>query len=315
MKIKKEQIQSFLIDSGIDWIDKEERGEFLINSPFTFDSKKKAGINYKKGGVFHCFKTGTGGSFFFFVKEIKNFDNDREARNWFIRNYFTLEEVSSTFLNKSNNEETEQEPDNALNFPYGTVAFDRKKHYEYYEYLKKRYFSDDIIDSMKIFVSEHERRLVFPTYDYAGNLEFYARRTIDPKNELRWLNSASQGKNPVWNIQNVGEIIYIFEGIFDAVRVFPRGVAIFGNTLRDGQAKKILARNPYKIIVVCDGDEPGRYGQRRTANKLAQLHKNVWIHLWDKKGPKDFGDMDKIKLNEIPWDAAGKLTWELNEKS
>lgn len=311
MKPKREQIKKFLIDSGIDWIEKEERGEFLINSPFVFDSKKKAGINYKKG-VFNCFKTGKGGSFFSFVKEIKNFNNDSEARHWFIRNYFNLNELTNeVFLL---NHIKENEIKSALEFPPGTIAFNKTKHYEYYDYLKRRHFSDDIIDSLKIFISEFEKRIIFPTYDTVGNLEFYARRTIDSKNNLRWLNSASQGKNPVWNIDNAGEIIYIFEGIFDAVRLFPRGVAIFGNTLRDGQAKKILSKNPYKIIVVCDGDEPGRYGQRRTANKLSEMHKNVWIHLWDKRGPKDFGDMNEIKLNETQWDVSGKLLWELNEK-
>lgn len=313
MKLKREQIKNFLIDSGIDWIEKEERGEFLINSPFVFDSKKKAGINYKKGGLFNCFKTGKGGSFFTLVKEVKNFDSDSEARHWFVRNYFTLSELTNQMIHKVSDESEPQESD--VEFPPGTLSFNKNKHYEYYEYLKKRHFSDSMIDELKIFVSEFERRIVFPTYDAAGNLEFYARRTIDPKNDLRWLNSASQGKNPVWNLDNVGEIIYIFEGIFDAIRVFPRGVAIFGNTLRDGQAKKILSKKPYKIVVVCDGDEPGRYGQRRTANKLAEMHKNVWIHLWDKKGPKDFGDMNEIKLNEILWDTSGKLLWELNEKN
>lgn len=308
MKINREHVIQFLIDEGISYAERKERGELLINSPIVSDAKKKAGINYKKNGAWNCFKSGDGGSFWKFVKIIKGFENEKISKLYFIKNYFSQQDLLSSLSDEestfSNHEEELFLPSDARKIKKEDVA--------YYDYLLSRHFTDEIISSSNVMISEKERRVIFPIYE-RGKLTFFARRSIDPLNPLRWLNSKSENANPVWNIENVGSEIFIFEGLFDSIRLWPKGVAIFGNTLRDGQMQKILDQDPHKIVVVLDGDDVGREAQKRAAKKLAEKHDNVWIHLWDKGGEKDFSAMEKINVNETLWNTKGQLLHAFNE--
>lgn len=307
-KPNKEQITSFLLDEGIsDWREKDDRGELLINSPFVSDSKKKCGINWKKG-VWNCYKSGQGGNIWSFVKRIKDLQSENEARLWFLKNYFSNEDIKESLSHQEDRRETSYK----LLFPKGTRRIESNDH-EYISYLKSRYFNEEMIRDLSIHINEEERRVVFPIYNF-GKLSFYARRAIDSTNPIRWLNSTGEGSDPVWNIDRVRDEIWIFEGIFDAVRMYPKGVAIFGAHIRDGQVKKILDKSPHKIVVVCDGDAPGRKSQFETASKLSQLHPNVWIHLW-KPGAKDFGEMKEIKPDLLRFDTKGRLLFVLNENT
>jgi hypothetical protein len=303
MKISREQIIQFLCDEGISYKERSDRGELLVDSIFTSDSKKKMGINYKKNGAWNCFKSNEGGSFFKLIKILKKFDTETESKLFFIKNYFSKEDLLESFYSPSITEKTK----NVIEIPESYSPLKEKN--MYYDYLILRHFNEEIINESKVFFSTFEKRVLFPIYEN-NELCFYAKRSVDPNNPLRWVNSISEGSDPVWNLQNVGSEIFIFEGIFDAIRVWPRGVAIFGNTIREGQLEKILAKNPYKIVVVLDGDEAGRRGQLNTAKKISQKHSNVWVHLWDPEGPKDFSDMKEVKINPLLFDAKGELLYK-----
>lgn len=304
MKINREQIIQFLCEEGISYKEKNERGELLINSIFTNDSKQKMGINYKKNGIWNCFKSGNGGSFFSLIKSIKGLNSEKEAKLFFIKNYFSKEDMFNSIYQTE--EEVVEKKYLELPEDYHPVT----KGNEYYQYLLRRYFDDEKISESKIYFSFKEKRILFPVYEN-NKLIFYAKRSIDPNNPIRWINSSNEGSNAIWNLDGVGSEIYIFEGIFDAVRVWPKGVAIFGNTLRGGQEEKILSKHPYKITVVLDGDEAGRRGQMITAKKLSQKHGNVFVHLWNPQF-KDFGEMNEIKVNPILFDTKGELLLKLN---
>lgn len=308
MKINREHIIHFLSDEGIGYSERKERGELLINSPVVSDSKKKAGINYKKNGAWNCFKSGESGSFWKFVKIIKGFENEKISKLYFIKNYFSQQDLLSSVYD---NDEIISTHEEELFLPEDSRRIN-KNDKVYYDYLLGRHFTDEIIERSNVMISEKERRVIFPIYE-RGRLSFFARRSVDPLNPLRWLNSKSENSNPVWNIENVGSEIFIFEGLFDAIRLWPKGVAIFGNTLREGQMQKILDKDPYKIVVVLDGDDVGRDAQKRAAKKLASKHDNVWIHLWNKEDEKDFSAMEKININETLWNTKGQLLHAFNE--
>jgi len=309
MKISREQAIQFLCDEGISYSERKERGELLINSPIVSDSKKKAGINYKKNCGWNCFKSGEGGNFWKFIKIIKGFENERVAKLYFIKNYYSNQDLIDFFSNNTSEESLTEK--NEIFLPSDARKMCNKD-FRYYSYLLSRHFTDEIIESSSIFISELEKRIIFPIYE-GERLVFFARRSVEENNPLRWLNSKSENVNPVWNIDNVGSEIFLFEGIFDAIRLWPKGVAIFGNTLREGQMEKILAKDPYKIVVVLDGDEVGRNAQIKTAKKLAAKHSNVWIHLWNREDPKDFSAMEKVNTNLIKFDTKAELLHAFNE--
>jgi hypothetical protein len=313
----RQQILQFLIDEGFsDYKERTEKGEFLVNSPFVRDSKKKLGISYSKGGVWNCFKSGNHGAWWSFVRQIKGFDNNKESQLWFLKNYFSIDQIKLSMLISGKEVEIPDEPEEKdPQFGNHILPLDFNKDKIYISYLRKRYFDDDILKQLKIFVDHKDQRIVFPVYEQ-HKLIFYAARAINPDNPIRWLNSKGTSSHPIWNLENVREEIWIFEGIFDAVRVWPKGVTIFGLNMHDEQIKKILDKNPYKIVIVLDDDSYGFMAKKRVADRFASLHPNVWVHIMKDNRFKDFGEMDIVhpNLNLIKWDNSGKLLWEVYKK-
>jgi hypothetical protein len=310
------QIVQFLIDEGFsDYKERTEKGEFLINSPFVRDHKKKLGISYSKGGVWNCFKSGNHGSWWSFVKIIKGFDSNKESQIWFLRNYFTMDQIKLNLLISGKQIEDPEIEEKDPQFGDYILPLNFNKDQIYINYLKRRYFDEDILKDLKIFIDHKDKRVVFPVYEN-NKLIFYAARAINPDNPIRWLNSKGSSFHPVWNLENVRDEIWIFEGIFDAVRVWPKGVAIFGLNMHDEQIRKILDKNPYKIVVVLDDDSYGFMAKKRVADRFASLHSNVWVHIMKDDRFKDFGEMDIVEpnLNLIKWDNSGKLMWEVYKK-
>lgn len=312
----RQQIYQFLIDEGFsDYKERTEKGEFLINSPFVKDQKKKLGISYSKGGVWNCFKSGNHGSWWSFVKLIKGFNSNKESQIWFLRNYFTIDQIKLNLMINQNDIIIEEPEEKDPQFGDYILPFNPIKDKIYLEYLKKRFFNEEIIKDLKIFIDHKDQRVVFPVYDQ-NKLIFYAARAINPDNPIRWLNSKGTSSHPVWNLENVRDEIWIFEGIFDAIRVWPKGVTIFGLNMHDEQIKKILDKNPYKIVVVLDDDSYGFLAKKRVADRISSLHPNVWVHIMKDDKYKDFGEMPEIEpnLNLIKWNASGRLHWEMYKK-
>lgn len=314
--ITREIIEKYLLSKGIDYKTKEERGEFYICSPFTGDSKFKCGINWKKNpAVFNCFKSGTKGNFITFVRILESMETNREAIIFLFKNFMTKEEIlnfSNSFFGESKSLKEEKKKEKlSFSDEYQKVKINSES--KYYKYLKNRNFNDEMILKSNIFFSEIEKRVIFPVYEN-GELVFYAKRAID-NHPLRWINSVSHGVDPIWNLENVGETVYLFEGIFDAARMWPNGVSIFGKSLSDGQINKIIKKKFHKIVVVLDNDSYGRESQEKIAEKLAERHRNVWINLWDENDKKDLSEMESVELKLVRFDLKGKLLKKLNDKT
>ena len=307
LSVSKQQVLSFLNDEGLQYVEKPERGELQLNSPFVSDNKRRCGVNYKKNGTWNCFKSGHSGSWFEFVAQVRG-TSLQEARLYFLKKYFNYE---SLYGSSQSLRHDYVERNVLCEFPPGTVKLHPTLHPEYVSYLRSRHFEDVHLRNLQLYVNTHQRRVLFPVYD-SGVLQFYAGRAVDSNNPLRWLNSGGNSHGAVWGLDHVGDEVWVFEGIFDAVRLYPRGVATFGNYLREQQLRKLLNVNPIKFVVVGDGDEPGRFGQYRTALQLYEHHPNVWYHVWE-PGYKDYSSMESLspKLRKV--DANFKLHFNFNE--
>lgn len=305
VNVTREHVVSFLLDEGLNFVEKPERGELQLNSPFAPDNKRRCGVNYRKNGTWNCFKSGTSGSWFEFVAHVRG-TSTSEARLYFLKKYYS---ASSLLYGNYSRKEEEESP--KLSFPAGTVPLLPSLHGEYVRYLRSRHFSDTHFEQLKLYVCVPQRRVLFPVYE-SGVLLFYAGRAIDDNNPLRWLNSGGNSHGAVWGLDHVGDEVWVFEGVFDAVRLYPRGVATFGNHLRQSQLSKLLALNPIKFVVVGDGDNPGRSGQYKTALQLYEHHPNVWYHVWS-PGYKDYSSVSTPVPNLQKVDKNFKLQFSFNE--
>lgn len=313
MQLPINSVLKFLNDEGLDHpikIDKDDDYDYQIqiNEPFVSDTRLRCGItgsvtfaklDGKKHTAFKCFKSVGNyggeyqGSFFKFVKLVKNFSGVKEAKFYFLKNYLNIETL---FNPPSSFEKKKEEKNINLELPSNSEIFNKEKHEEYYRYLLNRGLSDDKIAKIKIFIQRDERRIIFPIYEY-GNLVFYAKRAID-KNPMPWSNIKAQNVYPIYNFDNVGYTVEIFEGIFDSLKR-KNGIALLGLG-NMSQMQKILQQNFYKIILVMDNDIYGHKAKLSWAKYLTRKgHDNVYIFDYSGIDKKDFGELENFTEKEF----------------
>jgi len=327
--VKPEFILQFLEDEGLASpvktfnLDSQEF-EIHINDPFSNDTKTRLGIGVKDYGegpvvVFNAYKSVANlgdeyrGNFWQFVKLIKDFENINDAKFWFLRKYVYHGKISKSVIigedYEGHNEKKIQEISLSMPEHFSRLRADFNSHRRYYSYLNSRGVSTDTLKQYKIFINEKQKRIVFPVYE-DGNLIFYTGRSINPEEKIPWLKSKGHDIYPIWNLENVnGDIINIFEGIFDAMMI-PNSVAILGATnTGENIVNKILEKNYLKINIILDNDIEGRQAKYKLAKKLSKKNKNVFIYNFDGIFQKDFNEM---KIKKAPFELDKRLIqWNL----
>lgn len=294
----------------------KERGKWVyINSPFQSDNKYRCCFSFSEEHgtvVFTDFIARAKidddtyrGSFWKFLALYKGLDSISDAKFWFLSNIKKLK------LTHNQNKKIKEIPKaEKLELPERFEKFDKEVHKDYYQYLLNRKVSDSKIDSLKLFIDDKYKRLVFPVYEN-NELITYTGRAIDD-NPMRWQKSSVKGIYPIWNLENIGETCWIFEGIFDALRV-DNGVAILGASLSQEQIKKICNKNLYKIVVVMDNDEAGRKAREQICYQLAEKLQNVYIYDWKDIKEKDFSEIETLDLTRVvKWNFTTQLKFKMN---
>lgn len=289
-----------------------EKYHMSFNDPFIDDSKHRAGIarifiestgEYET--VFNGFKSSAllgdnfHGSFYKFVKLLKDFDTIHEAIEYFDYRYIYPEFSAEELLQWNVSKEKIEEYTPINHDVYFPDSFERhnvksKLHFKYSKYMWQRGVSPERMSQLKIFIDHYTQRIVFPVYE-DNKLVFYSKRSIDPDEEYKWIKlKNTKSVFPVWNLDNAKIELRIFEGIFDAIH-FDNGVAIFGAFWNNKLREKILKKHFFKIIVCMDNDTPGQLAKIKIAEDLIHYHDNV--HIYNYKGikEKDFGDIIKNK--------------------
>lgn len=313
--ITKEIAIEFLYDEGI--TDLKEKGDHIhFNSPFVSDTKYRSTLTFKNDIIlYNDFKArGTidpdlyKGTIFDFIKILKNFDSTREARQWFLTNY--IKDLSFLKGKKESAQPKEKRSKLAVDFPDGTVRFDKNVHEEYFDYLIGRGITEEKIDKTKIFILESQKRILFPVYEN-GELIFWTGRSINKLNPLPWLKCSATENYPIWGIDDVSEEMWIFEGVFDALAI-RNGICILGAQINSDQIERILNKKPSKIVVVMDNDIAGKNARLNILDKLAEKNKNVYNYIWRGIKEKDAGeiimagkDFDTSRIEK--WDFKAKI--------
>lgn len=328
-QIQKQAIEYFLREENIKYKDKKAKGDFYICSPFDFsDADFKCSVSYSKNGAFNCFKTHQHGNFFKFVKLVKKFRSFEETKIWLFKQSWFLNSVLD-FKNFDNIENTEDEKEDnlSLKIPEYFERFEKKKHTQYYDYLKRRNIREDVIDKLEMYVNPlyMHRRIVFTVYEN-GKLIFYTGRTIDDKAiSLRWYSQSLENTNPVFFLNQESSTYFIFEGLFDCLRI-DGGVCTFGASISEYKIVKILDKEPSKIVVVMDGDKAGIASQIKLCNEFSKYHDEVYFFDWTSlnrsSDQKDFSSFDEsfFRMQQYnnyikKWDKNSSLKYKLNISS
>ena len=125
-------------------------------------------------------------------------------------------------------------------------------------FLKKRSVTENDILKYNIgFCAEGNfaKRIIIPSYDGNGILNFFSSRTYLPDDPQKY-------KNPPVNRNIIGWEYYInwnaplilVEGIFDALTIKRNVIPLFGKTISEELMKKIVSSQVQKVYIALDND-------------------------------------------------------------
>lgn len=299
-------VADFLLDENINIINFNVTSEsdwlITFNEPIewgTNDTKGRCGIftrfvDGKLEVFFNSFKARGmygnkySGTFWRFVKLLKDLDTDEEGKLYFLKGYITntddLKKLLSNEIITTSKKIEKKELEIEDWDPFDINNPDHKK---FKTYLSKRKID---YSELKLFVDIWLNRIYFPVYKNS-ELIFYTSRSILKYEKIPWIKS-NVNVYPVYNLERVTERFYcvIAEGIFDALSV-KNGIALLG-TGSTKQLDQIISCNFRNIIIAMDNDKQGSGWKIHWADYLIDKGiKNVYIYNYKDIKQKDFNEM------------------------
>ena len=230
------------------------------------DGKYNLAVNYgedmKTKPFFHCWRCGTSGKL---SKILKDFGTEGDLSRY----YEELKNIRSSMLYQFDfgGEFADIQIENTVRLPKDFRKIDRndKNAREAIEYLEKRNISDYLIKYYNIGYipywsndKEMRNRIVIPSYDEYGELNYYVARDYTGKRKLRKYNNPDIKKTMfVFNEDKINwyEDVTLVEGAFDHM-VVPNSIPLLGKTLKRDYATFIAVVNKAKanVNILLDDD-------------------------------------------------------------
>lgn len=222
----------------------------------SYDKKGNLEINYRKG-KYNCWACGEETGMFGNLKSLFDKWADVEYITAFkgLKLHFTYENIYG--------ESVEYVPKDILRLPseFSPLAGvpEIGLNVKFFNYLRERRITDDIISKYNIgcaFSGKYENRIILPSYDEDGELNFFVTRTINKKEKkFKYLNCEIEKKTIIFNEHLIDweKTIFIVEGPFDHI-VLPNSIPLLGKQMSDLLFKNLYYNTEAKIVLVLDPD-------------------------------------------------------------
>ena len=224
--------------------------------------------NLKRGGVFQCWRCSTydedmKGTGFKLVKRFGTSDQYREYKE-LVKQIFESR-LYDFYLETGVTENSLT--DNYVYLPHSFKKINIEECQEelLLKYLDKRKINQDMIDRFSIgYTSDIDpdwtmrNRIIIPSYDSCGDLNYYLGRDFTGKNKIKYKNCEVDKKSIIFqeSLINWDATIYLCEGVFDAMRFPINGVSMLGKVLTRDMLlyKTLMSRANADVVIVLDGD-------------------------------------------------------------
>jgi hypothetical protein len=159
-------------------------------------------------------------------------------------------------------------------------------------YLRKRGFTDELILKYQLGYCEsgpYSSRIIFPSFDSDGHLNYFAARTIIEDEEQRYVYPKAHRGDAIpfelyinWNAP-----IILCEGFFDAATIKRNVIPLLEKGITQALLSKILGSDVKKIYIVLDKDAMREALQH--AEMLLSNGKTIYLVDLDDKDPAEMG--------------------------
>lgn len=261
-----------IVENSIGTPRRDNEGWMEYNCPYCAlekgvesDGKYNMAVNYgedmKTKPFFHCWRCGTSGKL---SKLIRDFGNDGDLSRY----YNELKNIKSSMLYQFDlGDLGDFQIENNIKLPNDFRKVDKNDKYakEAIEYLKKRNIGDYFIKYYNIGYipywsndKEMRNRIIIPSYDEFGELNYYVARDYTGKRILRKYNNPDIKKTLfVFNEDKINwyEDVTLVEGAFDHM-VVPNSIPLLGKTLKRDYAtfNAIVNKAKANVNILLDDD-------------------------------------------------------------
>jgi DNA primase len=169
-----------------------------------------------------------------------------------------------------------------------------------YNYLVKRGITEREMWYWKILVSDESkfsRRVIIPSFDADGDLNYYVSRSIDKTTSPRYVNAKTNKTEIIFNdiMVDWSQPVVLVEGVFDAIPVGQNAIPLLGSYLPTSSAlfNRIVA-NDNTVILGLDPDVIDK-----THKISSDFHSfGIDVYHLDLTGYKDLGEMPRDVIKQ-----------------
>ena len=168
-------------------------------------------------------------------------------------------------------------------------------------YALNRGFNKQTLWSFRVGYSstfQWQRRLIIPSFDIDGNLNYVTGRSIDPENTFRYKNLSAPRNTVVFNELDIdwNSPLLLVEGPLDLVKVKMNKTCLLGSSLNpDSLLFRRIVENKTPVILILDQDA------KRKALKIADTLSNysIPVRLNFPPGTSDLNDMNEKNIEHL----------------
>ena len=165
-------------------------------------------------------------------------------------------------------------------------------------YLKKRGITEYDIVKYNIGYCEtgpYRNRIIIPSYDKNGVLNYFTGRTFEPENPIKYKNpQISRDIIPFELFINWNLPLILCEGPLDAVAIKRNAIPLLGKTIQPNIMKKIVTSSVKKIYIALDKDAINQ--ALNFCEQLLNEGKEIYLVETGYKDPSELGFEQFTKL-------------------
>jgi len=259
----------------------------------TTDSRKKKLVVKLENDIFHCWVCGVKGKNL--KRLIERFGTQSQLSSY-ISDFCQSELITGEI----------DEVDEKVSLPSDfkmLITHPCKSHpdsHAIYRYLTARSLTPDDFWFFKLGFS-HEgnfrRRVIFPSFDAEGNLNYFAARSIDARVRPRYLNAQSDKTSIIFNEINIcwNDELTLVEGPFDLVNCDQNATCLLGSFLSEqSYLFQKIVKNQTPVVLALDKDATQK--SQFIAKKLIEY--DVPVKMITLTSKNDVGEMTKDEFKK-----------------
>jgi hypothetical protein len=173
-----------------------------------------------------------------------------------------------------------------------------------WSYIKSRNITDEMINRYNIgftYQGEFENRIIIPSYDEYGDLNYFVARSYLTKTKMKYKNPEVDKESLIWNEHLIkwNEPVYIVEGAFDSI-FLENSIPMLGKFM----TKKLfdtLYDKAEKVVIVLDPDAWSDSEKLYHKLNCGKLFGKVWtVQLTGNQDIADLkGDLSNFKIKQL----------------